>query len=508
MALSGNFVVINFFSSLTIRACAYGVEPLVEKLVEAGADVNATNSFGYSCLLEACHRGFQGIVLCLTKNPKLKMDYIPSAEDTRNSPFSNSPAQAALGEAARCGFHKVVQILLDAGVSRDQTNSIGWTALHEACFYNRIETVKTLLLGGADALQRTRLGALPYHLAALQEIRDMIKDMGGDGAVPQEGDRIDMMEVLTELTMPEAFNHSYADLGFGFGDDGGGAAADGGGSGVARIGDGDGEHGTKFFAETIVNPRNSNKQQQQHHLDSSDSGIDIRSDVADEGGRLTPRSGAAGGGNRADSKASSVNPTTPLLHSGPMLGDLPSLTSAEKSSPGKQIRNDLDTALNIENRSKSGLFANSNTPKEKSNNPSRKADEKNRKEKKKKPHTDLIPKDMPQHFICQLTQRPMSDPVKTSYGNIYDKTAILNWLNTQGHIDPLTGAPLSEIDLKPVEELGNEIRQWLLKKSLSGSGGGSSSSANFGAGAGRAGSSVDQTTTDDKKAEQDSLYDF
>jgi hypothetical protein len=38
-------------------ACAYGVDDLVGKLVEAGADVNATNCFGYTGLLEACHRG-------------------------------------------------------------------------------------------------------------------------------------------------------------------------------------------------------------------------------------------------------------------------------------------------------------------------------------------------------------------------------------------------------------------------------------------------------------------
>lgn len=50
---------------------------------------------------------------------------------------------------------------------RDNANKLGWTALHEACFYNRIETVKTLLLGGANASIRTRSGALPYQLSGL-----------------------------------------------------------------------------------------------------------------------------------------------------------------------------------------------------------------------------------------------------------------------------------------------------------------------------------------------------
>lgn len=83
-------------------------------------------------------------------------------------------------------------------------NNLGWTALHEACFYNRIEIAKTLLLAGADPALRTKLGALPYHLAGLNEIRNMLRDMGGSDAVPTSAsDVIDMVDVLTELTMPE-----------------------------------------------------------------------------------------------------------------------------------------------------------------------------------------------------------------------------------------------------------------------------------------------------------------
>jgi ankyrin repeat protein len=73
--------------------------------------------------------------------------------------------------------------------------------LHEACFYNRIETVKVLMLSGADSSLRTQSGALPYHLAGLQTIRDMIKDMGCQGSIPRnDRDSIDMMTILQELT--------------------------------------------------------------------------------------------------------------------------------------------------------------------------------------------------------------------------------------------------------------------------------------------------------------------
>jgi hypothetical protein len=93
---------------------------------------------------------------------------------------------------------------MDAGAPKDQSNKLGWTPLHEACFYNRIDTVKTLMLSGADASKRSRNGAMPYHLAGLQMIRDMLKDMGGQDAVPAPGDEIDMVVILRELTMTDA----------------------------------------------------------------------------------------------------------------------------------------------------------------------------------------------------------------------------------------------------------------------------------------------------------------
>jgi hypothetical protein len=46
-------------------ACAYGVEPLVELLIDNGANVNTTNSYNCSPMLEACHRGFLSIVKLL-----------------------------------------------------------------------------------------------------------------------------------------------------------------------------------------------------------------------------------------------------------------------------------------------------------------------------------------------------------------------------------------------------------------------------------------------------------
>ena len=92
-------------------ACAYGVEPLVEKLLQRGASPNVENSFGYTPLLEACHRGFVGIVVLLVKAGAL-LDFVPTEELSCSSPFVAAPAHCALGESARCGFPKVVQVVI------------------------------------------------------------------------------------------------------------------------------------------------------------------------------------------------------------------------------------------------------------------------------------------------------------------------------------------------------------------------------------------------------------
>ena len=58
---------------------------------------------------------------------------------------------------------------------------------------------------------------------------------------------------------------------------------------------------------------------------------------------------------------------------------------------------------------------------------------------KKKRAVYTPPPDFPKSYLCQLSQRPMSEPVKTIYGNIFDRPVILGWMNKQGHVCPLSG---------------------------------------------------------------------
>jgi hypothetical protein len=62
--------------------------------------------------------------------------------------------------------------------------------------------------------------------------------------------------------------------------------------------------------------------------------------------------------------------------------------------------------------------------------------------KKKKDKTRegvQVPSDVPKEFICELTRKQLIDPVKSIYGNVFEKNSILAWFSNQGRVCPLTG---------------------------------------------------------------------
>mmetsp|Transcript_37694 Transcript_37694/g.27782 ORF Transcript_37694/g.27782 Transcript_37694/m.27782 type:complete len:652 (+) Transcript_37694:152-2107(+) len=434
-------------------ASGYGIDALVQKLVEVGANVNAINGFGYSCIHEACHRGFGDVVKFLLESNRVDLRYIPPDELAAGSPFASAPCQSPLAEAARCGFYKIVQQLLDAGAPKNLQNRLGWTALHEACFYHRIETVKTLLLNGADPTIRTARGALPYHLAGLPEIKHMLREMGGESAVPLEDDVIDMIQILTDLTLATELGAQQALAESSSSSQRGQQRRieNGDKKGDDDVGDDEAEQVIVAGSHTmpviiITGPNGSGTHPHRHHFSSpmavtsTASSIEYNGTDVNRGSHDLSQdskiSAPVGAGAQRKQEA------TEMASGGRLLGTLPAL-SPSKTTP-------LKSAL---------LSPRVADPKDVTN------------KKKTKSATlggadDPVPADMPRDYLCQLTQKPMSDPMKTIYGNVYDKTAIMNWFTQQGRICPLTGLPLAEIDLTPLPELAADIRAWILKRSL------------------------------------------
>ena len=201
--------------------------------------------------------------------------------------------------------------------------------------------------------------------------------------------------------------------------------------------------GTKTMASIKFEPHSSSAAQSKGAVseDSEEKSAKAAHTTTSRGDRgvLSPMKEATikttGGVSREEAEGGGVQPA--LLHSGPLLGNLPAF-GKNNASP-KKFQTDIDHALLSNNAAShnGGIFGNPAGPGMKS--PSKRADDKSGGKKKKKKAHDDVPKDTPVEFLCQLTQRPMSEPMKTIYGNVYDRTAIMNWLSTQGKICPLTG---------------------------------------------------------------------
>jgi len=394
-------------------ACAYGVEPLVTALIENDVNVDTTNSYNVTPLLEACHRGFGSIVKLLCDGGA-DLSYNPSSRGSSTSPFVSSPSQAALAESARCGFNTIVQLLVDAGANKDQTNHLGWTALHEAAFYNRIEVVRILLYHGANPSLRTKCGALPWHLAGLNAVREMIKDMGGDDAVPADDDTIDMMMVMRELTIGTDKKQKMM---------------------VFTI---DPETGRPVLHE-MEDDEDDDEEEEEAKGDEEGEELSAERERVKVKSKKSPGKFKTPTKEAKESKDDSDAKETSLLHSGGVLGDLPGLPGSGGSN-GKVLasnkknadfNNSMEAAIEG-NATLSDMMANhtNSTP----------VVGKSKGKKSKKRQIDAsVPADMPREFLCNLTQKQLSDPVRTPYGNVYERAVILDWFKNQGHLCPMTG---------------------------------------------------------------------
>lgn len=157
-----------------------------------------------------------------------------------------------------------------------------------------------------------------------------------------------------------------------------------------------------------------------------------------------------------------------LLHNGPVLGQLPLLQSAG-SGTSPISKHTHSTPASSKKKKQNGGTSN----------------------------------DLPKEFLCELCQRQLTDPVKSVYGNIYEKSVIEDWLKNQGKICPLTGAPLSEADLVPQDELKMKIRKWILQKSIS-----PDDPSNVSNNSPSSQSKTKHSNQEASRGEDDDLYDF
>jgi hypothetical protein len=69
----------------------------------------------------------------------------------------------------------------------------------------------------------------------------------------------------------------------------------------------------------------------------------------------------------------------------------------------------------------------------------------------------------PAEFVCPLTKKLIKEPIMSRYGNHFERTAILDWLNKGNNYCPVTGNPLRPSMLVSDKTLQWKINYWAKK---------------------------------------------
>lgn len=112
-------------------------QPILVKLLKAGANVNHHNDDGWTALIGATQAG------CLS-NMSLLIDYGADLN------FVNSKEESAVTYSVVWGHYKCLDLLIRKGAEFDRRDSFGWTPLVYAVREESFEVVKILIQNGAN----------------------------------------------------------------------------------------------------------------------------------------------------------------------------------------------------------------------------------------------------------------------------------------------------------------------------------------------------------------------
>ncbi|XXG99472.1 hypothetical protein Hte_005811 [Hypoxylon texense] len=124
--------------------CLQGVEPIVVKLLEAGANPNEGKRIYGTCLQSAAANGQVGIIKALLQAGANPND---SADDFQEGLYCNS-----LNAASAAGHAEIVELLLQHGADPNNSSRLSAraSALTEASRRNHVRVVELLISAGAD----------------------------------------------------------------------------------------------------------------------------------------------------------------------------------------------------------------------------------------------------------------------------------------------------------------------------------------------------------------------
>ena len=143
-----------------------------ERLIAAGADVDARNAFGYAPLHEAARKGHKQVVELLIAQG--------AAVNARHEGGETPLHHCAAGEGDASVAAMLISAGADVNAATDQREFLherigGSTPLHWAVAGGHRELVEVLIAGGADVNARTAKGTTPLRVATREDYDEIAR---------------------------------------------------------------------------------------------------------------------------------------------------------------------------------------------------------------------------------------------------------------------------------------------------------------------------------------------
>lgn len=387
----------------TINAQEAGIA-ILKELVAQKADLNLATKRGpgsFSCgwtpLHIACAYGLEALTIKLIRAGA-------------NVNVQNSVKWTPLYEACHRGYSTIARELLKAGASHDiicpefaLCPFPGQRALAEAARQGHSETVKVLLEWGVDKNATNKLGWAALHEAAYHSRLSIVKMLVVYGA--DVFAKTEKSSLAKDLTIHSEIRAMLDDLC---------------------------QHG----------PPTTSPKKEKLLTGGNDEGVAESSS--------SPK-------HNSPTKHSAARSSAPLSRKEEyaLLGDLPSLDSSgmpiisiQDVDAQKEAKEDEDDAKEADEddelEAKQAGSAAKSKPKKKHH------------KKRSHAHHEAPPSE----FKCAVSLKLLKDPLRSPYGQVFERQVIEAWFRDFGNRCPLTGEPLTLHQLVSDEKLKNQIREW------------------------------------------------